>query len=236
MPTNPINQANFEIPENVFLAYPEFHKTAQIDIFIGVKVFYKLLCIGQKSLKNHPEAVLQKTKFGWIVAGEIKSPPSTGNVQCHIMIHSTPLQANLTRFWEIEEIPALRILSAEEEACEAYFKNNIKRNSERRYVVKLPFNESKRRLGKSFFTAIPPFNYLENRFAKSQSLKNEYRNFVEEYKSQDHMSLIKSEILAESGFYLPYYAVIKKDSLTTKTLVLFDGSDETFLAYRSMIH
>ena len=41
------------------------------------------------------------------------------------------------------------------------------------------------------------------------------------------MSLIKSEKVAEPGFYLPRHTVIRKDSLTTKIRVVFDSSAKT---------
>ena len=121
MPSIAIDRASLEIPKNITLADPEFHKPSEIDLLIGVKLFYKLLCVGQISLKNHPHAILQKTQLGWIVAGEISGSPSKNMVQCHFIRHSTPLDANLKQFWEIEELPSLKFLSQEEQACEEHF-------------------------------------------------------------------------------------------------------------------
>ncbi|XP_033218228.1 uncharacterized protein LOC117173695 [Belonocnema kinseyi] len=143
MPSVEINRAALEIPKDIFLADPEFYKPSEIDALIGVKLFYKLLCVGQITLKNNPEAVLQKTQLGWIVAGEINSSLSKNHVQCSFVTHSTPLDSNLTKFWEIEEVPSIKLLSQEEQACESHFKNNTQRDPAGRYIVRLPFKENK---------------------------------------------------------------------------------------------
>ncbi|XP_033229625.1 uncharacterized protein LOC117181167 [Belonocnema kinseyi] len=42
-----------------------------------------------------------------------------------------------------------------------------------------------------------------------------------------HMSLLSNQEASRPGYYLPHHAVIKEESLTTKTRVLFDGSAKT---------
>lgn len=64
MPSMAIDLAHLEIPKNIVLADPEFFKPSAVDALIGVDLFYKLLSIGQISLKNQPDAVLQKTQLG----------------------------------------------------------------------------------------------------------------------------------------------------------------------------
>ena len=83
-----INRNTFEIPKNIILADPEFHKPSTVDLFIGAILFYKLLCAGQTQLKNHPKAVLQKTQFGWIISGEINDKISyISSIHCHLVTH-----------------------------------------------------------------------------------------------------------------------------------------------------
>ncbi|XP_033225071.1 uncharacterized protein LOC117178004 [Belonocnema kinseyi] len=143
IPSIPINRSEFELPKNITLADPEFHKPSDIDILIGIKLFYKLLCVGQIEFKNHPNVVLQKTQLGWLVAGEINSPSPTTKVQCHLAINSTPLDSSLTKFWEVEEIPKSKLLSAAERACEVHLANDTQGGATGCYIVKLPFNENK---------------------------------------------------------------------------------------------
>ena len=135
-------------------------------------------------------------------------------------MHSNTLDASLTKFWA-------KLLSAEEKACEEHFINNTQRSADGRYVVRLPFNENKGKIGDSISMASRRFKYLENRFVKNPTLKQEYSKFLEEYEALNRMSLIENANSAERGFYLPHHAVIKSDSLTTKIRVVFDGSAKT---------
>ncbi|XP_053596241.1 uncharacterized protein LOC128668099 [Microplitis demolitor] len=227
MPSIAINVTQLEIPKNISLADPEFYKPSEVDALIGVKLFYKLLSVGQISLKNHPDAVLHKTLLGWIVAGEINSNLSVSNVSCHLNLNSPSSDISLTRFWEVEEIPSVAILSSEEKACEEHYKLHTTRTVEGRYVVRLPFNSKKSRLGDSYSSALKRFFALERRFQRDHAIKHDYLEFLREYKELGHMSV--SDDLCEDhlGFYLPHHAVLKDDSITTKIRVVFDGSAKT---------
>ena len=142
-------------------------------------------------------------------------------------MHSTFLELNLTKFLEIEEVPFSKPLSAEEEACEVHFKDNVQRSAEGRYIVKLPFNENKNKIGESHSMASRRFNYSIDRFEKNPDLEQEYSKFLHEYEELNHMSQLENKNLAEPGFYFPHHAVVKKDSITTKVRVVFDGSTKT---------
>lgn len=227
MPSIEIDRSTLEIPKNITLADPEFHKPSDIDILIGVKLFYKLLCVGHIALKNHPDTILQKTQLGWIVTGEIDRVHSKNNVQCHAIIHLNPLEEKLTKFWEIEEIPTKKFLSVEAKRCEEHFSENTYRNTEGNYTVRLPFNEKKNKLTDSRSIALRRLFYLEKKFERDLNLKIEYCNFIREYEELNHLSLIKDKNLSDRGFYLPHHAVVKEDSSTTKLRVVFDGSAKT---------
>ncbi|XP_033218069.1 uncharacterized protein LOC117173539 [Belonocnema kinseyi] len=129
----------------------------------------------------------------------------------------------------MEVVPFTKLLSPEEHACETHFTTHTQRNSEGRYVVRLPFIEKKGSLGDSRPIALRRFNTLENRFDKNPKLKENYCTFLNEYNDLNYMSLIKNQNLAMPGFYLPHHAVIKEDSTTTKIRVVFDGSVKTSL-------
>ena len=142
---------------------PNFDKAGRIDGMIGVGLFYKLLSIDQIVPRNHPEAVLQKTQIGWIVAGKIYGQTSS--------------DSELTKFWELEEISSSKILFSEEIVCKEHFSNNTTRNANGQYVVRLPFNEKKEDIGDSLNSAFRRLYSLENRFRKQPELKSPYAEF-----------------------------------------------------------
>ncbi|XP_074099940.1 uncharacterized protein LOC141528017 [Cotesia typhae] len=133
---------------------------------------------------------------------------------------------DLTRFWEMEELPPTKILSPEEQLCEEHYRNNTTRDSSGRYIVRLSFNDKVHKLGNSYTSALRRFLSLEERLAEDEKIRDDYIAFLQEYKDLMHMSLT-SESSSEQGFYFPHHAVINKDSVTTKTRVVFNGSSKT---------
>ncbi|XP_014294925.2 uncharacterized protein LOC106693143 [Microplitis demolitor] len=227
MPSITINQAALDIPKNIQLADPDFFRPSKVDALIGVKLFYKLLSVGQILLKNHPEAVLQKTQLGWIVAGEFNQFPQAASVSCHMAVQSDPPDVNLTRFWELEELSDAVVLSPEEKTCEEHYSRYTKRNADGRYEVRLPFNNKKSALGESYSSALRRFYALERKFQQKPDVRDDYVTFLNEYISLGHMSLANDQEAKNKGFFLPHHAVLKEDNVTTKVRVVFDGSART---------
>ncbi|XP_076658358.1 uncharacterized protein LOC143362242 [Halictus rubicundus] len=221
LPSRQVNRRMFAIPRNIKLADPEFDKPADIDALIGTTIFYKLLSTGQIKLANNSDAVLQKTLLGWIVAGEVGSPEKITTLKSCQLVR---LEQQITRFWEVEEVPTKKHLSSEEQACEALYCNSTLRGGDGRYIVRLPFNEQKENLGNSYDMALRRFYSLERKLAKNRELKREYSEFLREYNDLGHMTEITSYDNKSKGYYIPHHAVIKEANLSTKVRVVFDAS------------
>lgn len=63
----------------------------------------------------------------------------------------------ITQFWVQEEITNVEepTVSAENHACEEFFKSNVQRTEHGRYNVRLPLKESAENLGESYPSAGP---------------------------------------------------------------------------------
>lgn len=215
-----------QIPKNIKLADPEFHVSKNIDMLLGVELFYKLLCVGQIKLgKNQP--YLQKTLLGWLVSGRA---PMNSSVQatsiCNISTLSD-LNENIQKFWELENMHNAQIYSSEEMLCEAHFINSTTRGSDGRFIVSLPFRDNNLSLGNSRDLALKRLHSLNRRFSKNPELRADYTKFVNEYLELGHMRRVNNLEEQDSTinyFYLPHHAVIKENSLTTKLRVVFDAS------------
>ncbi|XP_046145484.1 uncharacterized protein LOC123988783 [Osmia bicornis bicornis] len=217
-----VNRRALTIPHNITLADPEFDKPAEIDALIGTTLFYKLLSIGQISLSNNANAVLQKTLLGWIVAGEVGNPERVAITKsCHLI---TAVDKQLTRFWEVEEVPTNKHLSNEELTCERFYVDSTIRGSDGRYTVRLPFNDQKGMLGDSYKMALRRFYSLEQKLAKDRILKQQYSEFLREYHDLGHMKEITRDNVKFEGYYIPHHAVVKEANLSTKVRVVFDAS------------
>lgn len=227
MPSLPINRNTLRIPENIFLADPNFHTPADIDILIGAEHFYTLLRNGQIRIPGQ-SALLQETELGWVFSGRYANSQSLStfdkkpSVSCNLINFK-----ELPILWELGEDNNSKHLSAEESSAEDHCIKNVSRDESGRYIVKLPFNDKKKSLGVSKNTAYQRLYALEKHFLKDPDLKAQYVDCLESYFEEDHISLLSNADLNRPGYYLPHQAVVKVDSLTTKTRVVFDGSAKT---------
>ncbi|XP_031334918.1 uncharacterized protein LOC116164833 [Photinus pyralis] len=220
LPSHNINLSNINIPQNLKLADPAFHKPGNIEILIGASHFWNLLCIGQINL-GHNLPTLQKSKFGWLVSGPI-STSFAKQSRCNFS-KINDVQNQLSRFWEIEKVSETRTLSLEEKACEAHYKQTTRREYDGRFVVSIPLKETADKLGDSFEQAKKRFLALERKLQNNQILKDRYHNFMSEYEKLGHMSIAQPKP-NEASFYLPHHGVLKEESVSTKLRVVFDGS------------
>ena len=221
-PSDVIPREQLKLPANLRLADPEFHIPAPIDLLIGAGPSLSLFSTGQiKVADSH--LILQKTKLGWVIGGGITTVDNHKSTSCML----TDLQFDLEKFWTIEELPMNKQLrvSKEEQECEEHFKSHVKRNSDGRYVVALPFKQPIAYLGDSRTIALKRLMYLKRKFEGNKEFAVEYTKTMNDYLEQGHMSPIETkESEVNSGFYLSHHAVFKESSNTTKLRVVFDAS------------
>ncbi|XP_039304376.1 uncharacterized protein LOC105201305 [Solenopsis invicta] len=227
VPIVPFKRKDFKFPPNIQLADPQFHTSSEIDLLIGVDIFWELLCVGQiRSSQFHP--TLHKTRFGWVLGGRFNSVETISRVQsCHAAISNTTLHEQLNKFWQMEDNLAPSGNYMPEEAfCEQYFLANVTQNHEGRYIVKLPIKEHLLdSLKDSKANASQRFTSLEKRFNRDPSLKIEYSRFMQEYISLGHMRLADPQPQEEGvSFYLPHHCVFKGQDRSSKIRVVFDAS------------
>ncbi|XP_062531657.1 uncharacterized protein LOC134201239 isoform X1 [Bombyx mori] len=210
--------AQFCFPDNIRLADPDFLGSRPIDILIGADLFWDLLGEGKIRLPNGP--YLQNTSLGWIISGPINNSYTQKNTQIHF---TNALDTQLRLFWEIEELPKIRDAQTEEErACEEHFIRTTTRNSEGRFCVRVPLNQSPEVLGDSYTQAERRFLALEKRLQRSPEYKRLYSNFMQEYQSLGHMTQVDS--YESPCYFMPHHGVFRELSTTTKLRAVFDAS------------
>ncbi|XP_055590912.1 uncharacterized protein LOC129742994 [Uranotaenia lowii] len=227
LPSTSFSTLNWKLPNNLNMADPEFNKTGPIDILLGAEHFFTIVNPGNKiQTEGHPTLI--NSLFGWIVSGRHQSQLVNQTTTCHVAVSDSLLEA-LEKFWKVEEVIERPEYSPKERKCEAHYASNVSRNSEGRYIVRLPRNENfDQVLGDSKHIALRRFQLLEKRFAVNSSLKLQYHEFLSEYLSLGHMRLVSpSENEPEQVCYLPHHPVFKESSTTTKIRVVFDGSAKT---------
>lgn len=229
LPISSISIDNFNIPENIVLADPSFYDSQPIDMLIGADLFWELIQEGKMRLNNGP--FIQNTHFGWIVSGSIPliSHKQLTHVNCNLIQSDdensmTSLKQLLRKFWEIEELPNNSIHdigSGEELACEEYFIKTTRREPNGRFVVRFPLKHSATSLGETRSQAERRFYTLEKRLERNPTYKKLYSDFIHEYISLGHMSLV--ETYSTPHYFLPHLGVFREHATSTKLRVVFDG-------------
>lgn len=172
--------------------------------------------------------MLINSVFGWVVTGKSTIRSSTSLVVANDAT-ATDIHKLMEKFWMIEEDNSSKAYSVEEAACEEHFQRTVARNSEGRYIVRLPFKEDVLvHLTDNRRTAVRRFHLLQSRLGRNPELHKQYKAFIDEYVELGHMKRIHDyENPVVQHYYLPHHAVIREDSTTTKLRVVFDASCKT---------
>ncbi|XP_063924137.1 uncharacterized protein LOC135138171 isoform X1 [Zophobas morio] len=224
LPLISLEKRHLEIPSNLNLADVEFFKTGEIDLLLGVGIFWKIMKMGQIKTTNG-SLHFQESSLGWLAGGDVQCHNPLPFSVCHLSLNSIDRQ--IKRFWEIEEWRANANIpfSEEERKCEQHFMSTYKQNVDGRFILKLPFKASSERLGTSAEVAIKRFAALERKFINDPPLKERYKSFMEEYEQLKHMEPIPLASITDSNcFYLPHHAVVRETRESVKIRVVFDAS------------
>lgn len=147
-----------QIPSNLELADPEFHKPRPVDMIIGAEIFYELLCIGQIKLVEQPVS-MQKSVFGRILLGVVQKIEETQAI-CLVNIcenleseegKTYNVSKQLRQFWELEEIDGRPEAQYTQEVaeCEDQFKQTCTKDHSGRHCVQYPLRPEVFTLGES---------------------------------------------------------------------------------------
>lgn len=220
------------LPE-VQLADPHFSKPQKIDLLIGAGLFWNLLMPGKIKV---PESslILQETKLGWIVGGQVCGGVESVSAMTSESHDSGTLNDNknlnelVQRFWAIDSCCINgKEMSANDRACDDHFNEHTRRNVDGSYSVRLPFSKDPSILGESFHIAMKRFYNLERKLNKQPETKAMYSNFINEYEQLKHLQLVHSFNPSVPHCFLPHHGIMKLSSTSTKMRVVFDASCKT---------
>ncbi|XP_043482131.1 uncharacterized protein LOC122511131 [Leptopilina heterotoma] len=215
------------------LADPMVHKRLSLDIILGAEIYSQII---ESGLIKGPfgAPIAQKTSLGWILTGTILKELSTNSVS--LIGLQCKFDEDLYELWRryvlIEDIPPkICKFTLEDDKCDDFFCRTYQRESEGRYMVRLPFKEPNPDLGDSRTIAYKLFMILEKRFEKNLSFKESYVKCIEEYISLGEMSEITdlNELNSEKGYFLPHHGITREISTSTKFRVVFNASQITNL-------
>lgn len=227
--------------KNIKLADTNFANPNNVDIMLGTQAYTEILLNGVLKEGGY---LAQNTKLGWIISGKSDIEPNNSNPRRTLLCLNTRKaeepDETLKKFWEIEEVPRKKKkFTTEEIECEKVFNESYRRLADGRPQVKLPFKENPFEvLGQSRNQAVARWLSMERKLEKDKQLKVDYMAAIQEHLDLGHMERIKTTEkqlthvkedgnLTFSCYYIPHHAVVKEESKTTKTRIVFDASATT---------
>ncbi|TLM45491.1 hypothetical protein FEC26_19035, partial [Acinetobacter baumannii] len=193
IPSKAVTATHWPHLEGLNLADLDYFQPGSIDLLLGVKEYAQ---IEQPTLIKGPPGspCAQETNLGWILFGEIDN--NRENESFLVLHHQVHIDHMLKSLWEIDN-DKKRILTKEEKLCETIYESTHTRNSEGRYLVRLPFNTNNPISieGNTKEIARKRLLQLERRFKKETKLKEDYTKVMQEYIKANYMEEIpKNEI------------------------------------------
>ncbi|XP_037871131.1 uncharacterized protein LOC119629456 [Bombyx mori] len=204
------------------LADPTFNQPGRVDMLLGVEVYAAIL--KNEVIRGPPGSpCAQHTSFGWILFGKIHNDIEERKIT--VMHHHMDFDELLHTLWELD-CDNQRKLTQEEELCENIYYENVRRDNEGRYIVKLPFKSDVilSTEGNTRDIALRRLTQLERRLQRDMKLRTEYTKVMQEYIELNHMEEVPEEELGKPSVYLPHHAVVKDTSETTKVRTVFNAS------------
>ena len=230
IPHTKLDARKVKFPRGIKLADPQYDKPATIDILLGADIFWQVMKQDTYTV-NNTDVTLRDTHLGWICTGSLPSQPSDqmGNKSiCQLNI-TDPFKVQLEKFWKIEDIDLNLKHTVEENECEKSFIKSVSRDVTGRYTVELPIKENVQ-LGSSSNIAMKRFFSLEHKLERQPELYKQYVSFMEQYESLGHMTRLPLGMRSNSTqqiYYIPHFAVERKQSSSTPVRVVFDASAKT---------
>lgn len=209
------------------LADPTFSRPGKIDVLLGAKLFFKLLLPEKAELD---EMIMWNSELGWLVSGSCKQNVRSRVISNLVTSSDSDLFHQLEKFWRVEDVQFHEDRTVIDPA-EKHYIQHVKRFQDGRYEVKLPLSQDVSSLGESKEQALRRFHALERKLQENKPLRELYIEFMREYESTGHMSLVADDVNTlvpeESVNYLPHHAVLKPTSTTTRLRTVFDASSKT---------
>ncbi|XP_029166513.1 uncharacterized protein LOC114937263 [Nylanderia fulva] len=229
-PGKQVHKGHWPHLRGIQLADPNYDKPASVDAVLGADVYGMLIESGVKH--GQPgEPYAHSTVFGWVLMsaiGHTNYPPGIDIASHHVTIEQD-LRQQLQRFWELEEVSGECPLTPDEAYCERLFATTHTRDSDGRYVVRLPRKqEPSLELGDSRCGALRLLLAAESRLRRNPSLYQSYVEFLNDYSELGHMEPVpEAEIKGNGSYYLPHHAVVKTADPSGKIRVVFNASFRT---------
>ncbi len=204
-----------------------------LDLHIGSCDIIKCVT-GADVYSKMAEISATPTLFGWSIVAPIDSDQAQTVLK--VRVSEDPLHEALQQMWELERVPEEPVLSKEDQIAMDYFDETHSRQSDGRYVVRLPQLNPTPKLGTSRLAAVQRLVQSEQSLEK-KDLLSKFREVPEEYRMLDHAELVPHNQLSRPNFYLPVQVVTRESTTTKLRAIRCFGSDlDRHIVQRLLAH
>ena len=205
-------------------------KLCDIDILIGLDVYWKLVLPEVKRPTTGEGYVAQRTLFGWIISGAGPTPDRQAGTLSHQLLCLNDLPEAVVRsFWDLESIG---ITGSEQPVTDPVVKKfeEAISFSNGRYEVALPWKVKPPKLLDNEKLARQRLQGLSKRLAKNPVLECQYNQALQEMENNKVIEEVPAEERESPypTFYMPHRPVVKESSTSTRVRPVFDASATGF--------
>ena len=131
----------------------------------------------------------------------------------------------LRRFWETDNsgIDDNQVLSIEDNLILNKAQQSIKFVGGH-YRVAIPWREEKVSLLNNYSMALCRLQNLETRLEKIPEVARAYKENIKKYVEKGYIRQVDDSEKSKTTWYLPHFAVVRKDKPSTKTRIVFDAA------------
>ena len=207
-----------------------------IDILIGSDYYFDIILGEIRRGDEGPVAV--NSEFGWLVSGNVEASNSgIEEADVNLIIersdasYHNPCVSNekdeltdaVSKFWRTESIG---ILEPNQQSTEEDFLRDLQYDeSEKRYQVSLPWKGGCIPTSNGYQSCVKRLHQVYSRLKCDQVLLKEYDHVIQQQLEAGIVErVLELPTDDEPTHYLPHHGVVRRDKLTTKVRVVFDGS------------
>ncbi|KAG7295038.1 hypothetical protein JYU34_022507 [Plutella xylostella] len=214
---------NLNNDNNIRLSDDGTLKPLEIDIIFGCDILGQILT-GEKLDLGTGGPYALGTIFDFAIFGAVNLLCCQSGDNVETFSGTTLLEA-VQRFWRTEEPPMHKIKDPLDIECENLFASTTSRDSNGKYIVRLPIIPNHERLGDSWQTALKQFMSIERRMSRQPEFRDKYVEFMEEYLRLGHMVISEFDFNSGDEYYvLAHHGVFKRSGDVNKIRVVFNGT------------
>ena len=177
-----------------------------------------------QQLHEFHNLVMLESVFEWIFndslnAGGTENHVIHTNVTHVLRVFATDrcnYENDIYKFWDLETLG----ISQKESSCYDNYLNSIKKNSNGRYELDLPFKENHPVIHDHFILCKKRLCNTFTRLKRNPELLNQYDNIFKEQLKTGIIEEVNEEGVVGETHYIPHHPVIRNDKTTTKVRIV----------------